>query len=280
MVSVMKGVPDIRHFAPVGFYQGFFFVGRKADWKSWDDLKAEKGLEEARKIRRNEFKGKVINIIPQKIPLVVDMLQQVGLTENDVKFMKFADDQKGATAFLAGEGDLYIGGIPQQKKLVEQSDKYVNVGGHEILGPAGVWYDTVATTDRFMVNNREAALRTFACMLLTMKYFYKDTQKFAELGSAEMSRISGSTFSVEDFTEMQTKYDQYQTLERCKSDVYNKDSVYYWRYPAEYTIKTAVKDGVLDESYTADKYFGESEKLFNELLARQDIMKIIEENYN
>lgn len=280
MVSVMKGVPEIRHFAPVGFFKGFFFVGRVGEMTPWDELVKEKGFEQAREIRRNEFKGKTIMIIPQKIPLVVDMLEQVGLTEDDVTFMNFADDQKGATAFMAGEGDLYIGGIPQQRKLVEQSDKYINVGGHEILGPAGVWYDTVASTDKFMIDNREAALRTLACMLLTEKFFYKDMQKFAELGAEEMSRLLGSTFSIDDFIEMQTEYDQYQTLELCISDVYNVDSVYYWRNPVEYTFAAAVKEGTLDETYAVDIYFGESEKLFFELLEREDLMKIIEENYN
>ena len=276
-VSVMKGVPDIRHFAPVGFYKGFFFVGRTGEMKSWDDLKAQEGLEKAREIRRNEFKGKTIMIIPQKIPLVVDMLEQVGLSEKDVKFMKFADDQKSATAFLGGTGDIYIGGIPQQKKLIDMEGKYVNVGGHEILGPAGVWYDTMSSTDKFMIENREAALRTFACMLLTEKYFAQDMEKFAEVGTAEMSRIAGTEFSIQDFIEMQTIYDQYQTLDLLQDEVYNPDSVYYWRKPVEYNLTMAIKDGTLDETYTADKYFGESEKLFKELLQREDLMKIINE---
>lgn len=275
-VAVMKGVPDIRHFAPVGFFKGFFFVGRAGEMKPWEELKSEMGLEAAREYRRQEFKGKTINIIPQKIPLVLDMLEQVGLGEKDVKFMKFADDQKGATAFLSGTGDIYIGGIPQQKKLIEMDGKYVNVGGHEILGPAGVWYDTMSTTDKFMIENREAALRTFACMLLTEKKFAQDMNKFAEVGTAEMSRIAGTEFSVQDFIEMQTIYDQYQTLDILQSEVYNPEHVFYWRYPVEYHLKMAVKDGTLDESFTADTYFGESEKLFHEMLARPDLMKLIE----
>lgn len=277
-VAVMKGVPEIRNFAPVGFFKGFFFVARKDTMKSWEDLKAEMGLDAAKESRRNEFKGKTIMIIPQKIPLVLDMLEQVGLTEKDVKFMKFADDQKSATAFLSGTGDIYIGGIPQQKKLIEMGDKFINVGGHEILGPAGVWYDTMSTTDKFMIDKREVALRTLACMLLTEKYFAKDMEKFAAVGTAEMSRIAGTEFTTKDFIEMQTIYDQYQTLDLLQNEVYNKDSVFYWKHPVDYTLGMAIKDGTLDASFTADKYFGESEKLFNELLKREDLMKIIQNN--
>ena len=209
-VAVMQGAPDIRNFAYVGYFKGFFFVGRKGEMTEWSDLVAEMGLEEAIEYRRNEFKGKTICVIPQKIPLVVDMLEQVGLTENDVEFLQFADDQKGATAFMSGSGDIYIGGIPQQMTLTKM-DEFINLGGYEILGPAGVWYDTMASTDEFMLNNREAALRTLACMLFVEGLFERDMQTFSEVCAAELTRLSGAEYTVEDFIDMQTIYDEYQT---------------------------------------------------------------------
>ena len=93
-VAVMSGAPDIRNFAYVGYYKGFFFVGRAGEMKEWSDLVDEMGPEAAVDARRNEFKGKTICIIPQKIPLVVDMLEQVGLGADDVTFLKFADDSE------------------------------------------------------------------------------------------------------------------------------------------------------------------------------------------
>ena len=277
-VAVMKGCPDIRHFIPLGFYKGFFFVGRAEDIKPWEDLKAEMGLEAAREYRRNEFKGKTICIIPQKEPLVVDMLEQVGLGADDVNFMEFADDAKAATAFLAGNGDFYIGGIPQQTYLLNQGNgAFIDAGGYEILGPAGAWYDTFSSTDEFMINNREAALRTLACCYLAEKKFNEDPEKFAEVAAAGLSKISGAEFSVDEYLEMQTIYDIFQTLEECEKNVYNPDSDYYWRKPVEYCINNAIKVGTLDESYTADKYFGEAEKLYYELLEREDLMQIIAE---
>lgn len=277
-VAVMNGVPDIRHFAPLGFYKGFFFVGRADSIKSWDDLKAEMGIEAAREYRRNEFKGKIINIIPAKEPLVVDMLEQVGLTADDVTFMEFADDQKGATAFLAGTGDFYIGGIPQQTNLLKQGgDKFVNAGGYEILGPAGAWYDTFSSTDSFMIDNREAALRTLALIYLAENKFNENPEAFAEVAAAALSKVSGAEFSVEEYLDMQLIYDEFQTVELCIERVYNPDSDYYWRKPVEYCLTNAIKKGTIDSSFTADKYFGEAEVLFNELLAREDLMKIINE---
>jgi len=202
-VAVMSGAPDIRNFAYVGYFKGFFVVGRKGEMKEWSELVDEKGLDGAIDYRRNEFKGKTICVIPQKIPLVVDMLEQVGLTEDDVTFLKFADDQKGATAFMSGSGDAYIGGIPQQMTLTKM-DEFINLGGYEILGPAGVWYDTMASNDNFMLDNREAALRTLACMLYVEALFDRDQETFSQVCAAELTRLSGAEYSVNDFIKMQT----------------------------------------------------------------------------
>lgn len=277
-VAVMQGAPDIRNFAYVGYFKGFFFVGRKGEMTEWSDLVAEMGLDEAIEYRRNEFKGKTICVIPQKISLVVDMLEQVGLSEDDVEFLQFADDQKGATAFMSGSGDIYIGGIPQQMTLTKM-DEFINLGGYEILGPAGVWYDTMASTDEFMLNNREAALRTLACMLFVEGLFERDMQTFSEVCAAELTRLSGAEYTVEDFIDMQTIYDEYQTYDLLDEGVFNPESHLYWMNPVAYNIRTALNDGILDDTMSLDEYcnvyFGESEKLFKELQGREDLMALL-----
>ena len=74
-------------------------VGRRKDVKPFDKLVKEMGLKAAKEFRLKEFRGKSFCIIPQRRPLILDAIAQVGLTEKDVKFLNFAGDQKAATAF-------------------------------------------------------------------------------------------------------------------------------------------------------------------------------------
>jgi len=239
--------------------------------------KEEMGAEKAKEYRLNEFKGKTFCIIPQRKPLIMDTIAQIGLTDKDVKFMNFGDDQKAATAFLSGTGDYYIGSLPQQQKLVKMEDKFVDAGGSDILGPAGLWYDTMISTDRFMKDNCEAALRTIATMYATIKEFDKDPGKFAEIASKKLSEIAGAKFTVEDYLEFQTRYDDFLSIEECKEGLYNKGSSLYWKHPVDYYVKLSIADGLLDKEISNDEYYGEGEKLFFELLQRDDLMKLINE---
>lgn len=274
-LSAVKGSPTLKNFGPVGYFKGFFFVGRSDAMKEWSQLVEETGdIKTAKEQRLNEFKGKTFMIIPQRKALILDAIAQVGLTEADVKFMNFADDQKAATAFLSGTGDIYIGSLPQQRKLVRM-EEFIDIGGSDILGPAGLWYDTMMATDKFMINNREAAIRTLAVMLTAAKEFDDNSQKFAEIAAANLTQISGSEFAVEEYLEFQTKYDDLISLKEATDGFYNKDSELYWKHAVDYNIELLISEGTLDDSVTSDGYYGESEKLFMELLQREDLLQLM-----
>lgn len=273
-LAAVKGSPDITNFSPLGNFKGFFFVGREKDFTPWEDLVAKVGVEPAKTQRLNEYKGKTFCIIPQRKPLIVDALNQVGLTEKDVKFMNFADDAKAATALLSGTGDIYIGSLPQQRAITQEKG-YVNVGGAEILGPAGLWFDTMIATDDFMINQRETALRMLAVQFATVAEFDRDTDNIAKIGSKYHTKNSSIDTPPEEWKLFMTKFDDYVSLEEAEDGFYNPESNLYWKIAVEYNINALIADGTLDKGTSPDKYFGESEKLFNELLERQDLLDII-----
>ena len=155
------------------------------------------------------------------------------------------------------------------------SDEFVNAGGTEILGPAGMWYDTMVSGDKFMIDNREAALRTLAVQYRAGGFFEEKPTKFAEIASKVLSRMTGGEFSVKDYIEFQTKYDLFLTIQRSLSWFYNSLSSWYWKYPVEFYIKLAVEQGDLKETVSAEEYYGESEKLFYELPTRRDLLEKI-----
>lgn len=274
-IAVIEKAPQVKNFSSLGFFKGFFFVGRREEVKPFDELVAEVGLEKAKEMRLNEFKEKEFCIIPQRKPLIADAIGQVGLTLDDIKLLNFADDQKAAMAFMRGAGDFYTGSLPQQRRLVKMSDRFVNAGGTEILGPAGLWYDTVVSTEKFMEENRETALRTIAALYRTIRLFDEQPEKVGKIGAAAISRMTGGEFSVEEYITMQTVYDDFLSIEELLAGMYNPYSPLYWKNPAEYYIKMAVEQGDLNEVVPAEDYYSQSEELFWELLKRKDLLQFI-----
>ena len=271
----LKGAPMVKSFSTVGFFKGFIFVGRKDKIKPISELTKEMGPEKAKEYRLNEFKGKEFAIIPQRKPLILDAIAQVGLTADDVKFLQFADDQKAATAFIKGSGDFYIGSLPQEERLLKMSDQFVNAGGSEVLGPGGLWYDTMVTTDKFIIGKRETALRTIAMLYRAIRLWDQDPMKIAEPAAKALGRMTGGDFPVQDYINFQTIYDDFLSIEEAKNGFYNSESPLYWKLPVEYYMKMALEQGDLDKQIVPEEYYGESEKLFNELLGRQDLMDLI-----
>ncbi|MBA7614747.1 hypothetical protein ES703_22016 [subsurface metagenome] len=274
-IAVIGKAPQVKNFSSLGFFKGFIYVGRKTEWKPFDDLVEGMGLEKAKESQLKQFRGKEFCIIPQRKPLVADTIAQVGLTLDDVKLLNFADDQKAAMAFMRGAGDIYMGSLPQERRLLKMSDQYVNLGGTEILGPAGLWYDTMVSTEKFMKENRETALRTIAALYRTIRLFDEQPEKVGKIGAAAISRMTGGEFSVEEYITMQTVYDDFLSIEELLAGMYNPYSPLYWKNPVEYYIKMAVEQGDLDEVVPAEDYYSQSEELFWELLKRKDLLQFI-----
>ena len=151
----------------------------------------------------------------------------------------------------------------------------MSVGGSEILGPAGLWYGTVITTQEFLNKNREACLRSVAAMYRMIKLFDSNPQKVAQIGASALSRMTGGDFSVKEYINMETVYDQLLSVEAAKDGYFNKSSRLYWARPVAYYIDMAVKQGDLDKPVPPQDYYGQAEQLFGEIRTRQDLMSKI-----
>ncbi len=278
-IAAIQGAPEVKAFSSLGFFKGFIYVGRRGEVKPIDELIDEVGLEKAVDMRRKEFKGKSFCIIPPRKPLVADTIAQVGLTLDDIKLLNFADDQKAAMAFMRGEGDFYMGSLPQERRLLQEPDLYVNAGGSEVLGPGGLWYDTMVTTDDFIKDNRETALKTLAVLYRTIRFFDNRTEDFAKIAAKAISKSTGGDFSVEEYITMQTVFDDFLDINQVKAGMFNPESTLYWKPSAEYYVKLTVEGGDLDKIVPVEDYFP-WEDLFFELLERKDLMNKINAPFN
>lgn len=275
-VMRIQEAPQIKCFSPLGFFKGFMFVGRKGDYKDFSELAAEMGQARAKEYRLKEFEGKSFLTLPYLHPLMADTLGQVGLTLDDVELLTFTDAQKAAAAYIGGAGDIYSpNSLPQVQKLLKMTDKFVYLGGSEILGPAGMWYDLSMATDKWMKENKETALRTLAAKYRTIRLFDQQPEKVAKVGADAISRATGGAFSTEEYIEFQTVYDDFLSIEDTLAGVFNPQSELYWKRPVDFNIKLTVEQGNLDRIVPGEDYYGQSEELFFELLKRKDLLQMI-----
>lgn len=272
-LACVETASNIVNFNVIGDFTGFFFVAPEGLMKSWDELLNENNgdVAAAKEIRLNELKGKTFNCIPQRKSMIMDTIQQVGLKEEDITFAFFADDAKAANALITGSGDIYIGSLPQQKALIQQGG-FVNVGGTEILGASGLWYDTMMTTEEFVADNPEVCKKLFAVYFSAVNVFYKDPEAVAPVAAAYLTETTGSEFTVEDWLDMQTNYDIFQTLDAAKNTFYNPDSARYWKVSAEAQMAQLVSDGALTNPKSVDYYYGQSQEIFEALLADETLV--------
>lgn len=272
-LACVETADNIVNFNVIGDFTGFFFVAPEGLMKPWTELLAENNgdVAAAKEIRLNEMKGKTFNCIPQRKSMIMDTIQQVGLTESDITFAFFADDAKAANALITGNGDIYIGSLPQQKALIKQGG-FVNIGGTEILGASGLWYDTMMTTEEFIAENPEVCKKLFAVYFSAVNVFYKDPTAVAPIAAAYLTETTGSQFTVEDWLDMQTNYDIFQTLDAAKAAFYNPESARYWKVSAEAQMAQLVSDGALTNPKTVDYYYGQSQEIFEALLADEALV--------
>lgn len=274
-LPLVEQAPQVKNFSTVGFFKGFIFVGRQGKVTPFDQLVEQYGLAQAKEMRLKEFKGKKFAVIPQRGPLIADALDQVGLSIDDVTLLKFADDQKAAAAFIGGEGDFYMGSLPQERRLLSMGDQYVNAGGSRILGPAGLWYDTMLSTPKFMSDNRETALRTLAVWYRLVDIWDQNPDLLAPTAAQALSKLTGGDFSVDEYKTLQTQYDDFISIDEALRGFYNPNSPLYWANPVDYYINAAVKSGDLSSKVKGADYFSQSESLFYDLMSRPDLLKKI-----
>jgi ABC-type nitrate/sulfonate/bicarbonate transport system substrate-binding protein len=270
-----KSVPSLRSWLITDQFKGFIIIGRKGA-PTFSELSAKVGPEKAKEEILKGFKGKTFPLMPASFrPLLSTALSQVDMSVDDVSILEFADDAQAALAFQRGEGDYYMGSLTQEIKLLGQGDKFVNVGGQEILGPAGLWYSTMISTKEWLDANQETALKLTAIWFRTTRYMNGHFDAAAPKLIAINNERAAASFTPDDF---KTMYEllTFPTVEQAKETVFNPDSGLYWKRSVDfYAAKNA---GDLAGASPDDKALEGS--YFDKLVADQTLIDWINKPFN
>jgi ABC-type nitrate/sulfonate/bicarbonate transport system substrate-binding protein len=276
IVPLLKKVPDLRDFMITDLFKGFVVVGRNGSL-TYNSLVKKEGADKAKKDVVASFKGKTFVLVGALFQsLLESSLAQAGLTLKDVKVLNFADEAKGALAYIRGSGDYYLGGLPTTNKLLTDPccrGKFVEVGAQPILGPGGLWYSSMFTTKQWLAANQETALKLMAVWYHTMKFMRDKPEEAFPILRATLNKAAATNFTPAQVRFAGTVRILFQTLAEAKSIEFDpKVSTYYGLGVKHYAVPSTLPAGTSPYTYFV---YGPWFRMFN---ARTDLVRYANAN--
>jgi ABC-type nitrate/sulfonate/bicarbonate transport system substrate-binding protein len=234
-----ESVPEMQNFLTVNQFKGFVVIGRIGQSRTYAELLTELGnADAARTAAIRQMEGKTFPVyLANYQPLITAVLEQAGLGIDDVRTVNFADDEKAALAFISGEGDFYLGGLPSEiNLLMNHPDQFQLIGGAEILGPAGLWYSNVASTQDWLAANEDAALKIMAMSYRYNRYVQEKIDAIMPIVVKAMNDHSGVGTDVESLTFIFDQFLEFRTYQQDAETTYNPDSPLFWETSATYYV--------------------------------------------
>jgi ABC-type nitrate/sulfonate/bicarbonate transport system substrate-binding protein len=235
-----ESVPDMVDFLTVNQFKGFVVIGRKGQSKTYQEFLKELGnADAARKAAISQLKGKTMPMYTANyVPMLKGLLEQVSLDVKDVNVINFPDDEKAAIAMIGGTGDYFMGGLPSEINLImNHPNDFQLIGGSEILGPAGLWYSNIASTNKWLAANEDTALRIMALSYRYNRYVNEDIDKVMPIVAKAMNEHSGVATDVEELKFIFRTFLEFRTYQKELVDTYNPQSPLYWKNSGDYFVK-------------------------------------------
>ncbi|MCZ7545794.1 MAG: ABC transporter substrate-binding protein [Anaerolineae bacterium] len=270
-----ESVPEMMNFLTVNQYKGFVVIGRVGQATTYQEFLDELGdPEEAKLATLEQLRGKTWPMYRANYePLLRAVLDQAGMTFEDVEVINFPDDEKAALAMIGGTGDFYMGGLPSEINLLSNHpDEFMLIGGAEILGPAGLWYSQVASSDEWLANNEDAALKIMAMSYRYNRYVQEMRDEIMPIVVEAMNAHSGVATTEEELTFIFDTFLDFRTYQQDQETTYNPESPLYWANSAEYYVAQS-QDLPEDADYRLNNPLDE---WFEKFLEHEDLLEWVD----
>jgi ABC-type nitrate/sulfonate/bicarbonate transport system substrate-binding protein len=271
---ILKQIPDLRDWLITNQFKGFAVIGRKGKTQTYEQFAKGSSQLAARRSTLRQFIGREFVMVTANFRALLEgAMKEVGLDPAQVKIVDFADDSKAALAYIRGTGDYYIGSLPQETKMLQDyPDRFIKVGGHEILGPGGLWYSTAIALQGWLDENRETALKLLGVWYRTMRYLREQPNTTVPLMTKLINERVAAKFKPETVRFLITNLIAFNTLKEAQATTFNSKSTAYHIRSVNHYAKGNAK--VLPADYTARKYFVE-DTWFKRFAARKDLVALV-----
>jgi ABC-type nitrate/sulfonate/bicarbonate transport system substrate-binding protein len=253
-LPILKSVPALRDFMITNQFGGFIVIGRKGA-PTYASLAKKYGSKVAESDILHSFVGKTFDLVVALFePLLYGALKQVGIAPSAVTVDDFSTDPLAATAFEHGVGQYYMGSLPEELSLLYGSpSKYIDVGGSQILGPGGLWYSTMVSTQAWLSANPQTALKIMAIWYRTMRYLTAYPAVTYPIWTKAINTISAASYTASETQFITTHLEDYETIPQAEKLEFNSSLGLYWTHSLTYYVNSATSD--IPSGTTASTYF-------------------------
>ena len=205
------------------------------------------------------------------------MMNQGGLTADDLDRIPFPDLGKAGIAFIAGEGDIYYGSLAQVSRMLfdpELSEDFVVAAPFSAFGPGALWFSTMGTTSTFLDANPEAALRAVAAFYRAVRYLHERPEVVGPLVDDNVALATGGSLGSVTSLEIMTQLNYFPTIEVAKTDFFTAGSPLFHEDSVGFLMDRGIAAGEYDASLDW-RDFQVSLDWVDMVLARPDLMEYI-----
>ena len=144
---------------------------------------------------------------------------------DDVKIINLNPDE-GLAAFLTGEGDAYIGGIPQRTRATKEGMIEMLTGAD--LGPPPI--NGMVTTLSYMNENEEVLLKLLRVWFRIVRHIDSNTDDGAAVIVRILNENSAANFTVDDFKRFWNNYEHYPPdAQAIEDQILSPSGGNYWK---------------------------------------------------
>ncbi|MFI5614841.1 ABC transporter substrate-binding protein [Amycolatopsis sp. NPDC051903] len=211
------------------FSNGFALMGRPdSNLKTYDDfVKAGKSSQDAISAVIDEIHGKnvITTLNNSRAEVIQTAIQAQGKSLDWVKYTDL-DPASGLTAYLRGDGDTYIAGIPQRQTLSDRGYKVLLAGTN--LSPPPI--NGYITTKSYWNANQDALLKLIHVTYEAIRYTNANLDQVAAYISKEYNKQTGSTLTVDNFKAYWQKLETYPAnAGETRAQIFTPGAVAYWK---------------------------------------------------
>ncbi len=210
------------------FTQGAALMARP-EYRSVEEFEAE-GMshEEAVRAAIQQLKGRTVITTSN-----TDMEQAVvgAASRNGIDYtteLNIVDlnPDEGLAAFLTGEGDFYLGGIPQRTRATEEGMKPI-VAGPDLAPPP---VNGIVTTEDYASANQDALLKLLHVWFRIVNHVENNTDEGAQIILDTLNEQTGANMTVEGFKSFWQNYEHYPlSPEQVQRDILDPSGYAYWK---------------------------------------------------
>jgi hypothetical protein len=157
---------------------------------------------------------------------VAAAVRRAGLDfKEDVKIINLNPDE-GLAAFLSGDGDAYIGGIPQRTRATKEGMIEMLTGSD--IGPAPI--NGLVSTKSYVENNEEVILKLLEVWFKIVNYVNTNPDEAGNIIIDILNANSAGKITLADFKRFWNNYEHYPSSPlEIEKEILSPTGKNYWK---------------------------------------------------